>query len=247
MELVHAPVAELKGLLTQSFEDWAEEGRSCALSGGNTALIFLPALREASVEWSKITFFWADERAVDPEDPESNYGLAERMLLSPLGARAPRAMRMPIDSLGSSSRAALAQGRPQSLGDAAVLYDKILERELNGRPLDLAILGIGEDGHICSLFPGHKALLVDDLRAVAVEDAPKMPRRRLSLTLRFVLQTRKIWLVVVGSRKVNVLHAALSKKQRATPLDLLIQQARDVTVFTDQVIRSAALHSRPYG
>jgi 6-phosphogluconolactonase len=232
MELVHAPVAELKGLLTQSFEDWAQEGRSCALSGGNTALIFLPALREANVDWAKITFFWADERAVEPEDPESNYGLAERMLLSPLGARAPRAVRMRTEL---------------PLGEAALNYDELLARELNNRPLDLAILGIGEDGHICSLFPGHKALLVEDLRAVAVEDAPKMPRRRLSLTLRFVLQTRKIWLVVVGSRKLNVLHAALSKKQRTTPLDLLIQQARDVTVFTDQVIRSAALHSRPYG
>ena len=232
MELVHAPVAELKGLLTQSFEDWSRAGRSCALSGGNTALIFLPALREATVDWSKITLFWTDERAVEPEDPESNYGLAERMLLSPLGARAPRAIRMPTEL---------------PLGEAALQYDDVLARELNGGALDLAILGVGEDGHICSLFPGNKALLVDDLRAVAVEDAPKMPRRRLSLTMRFVLQTRKIWLVAVGPRKLAVLHTALSKTQRSTPLDLLIHQAKDVTVFTDQVIRSAALHSRPYG
>ena len=232
MELVHAPVPELKALLTQSFEDWAQGGRSCALSGGATALIFLPALREAQVDWSKITLFWADERAVDTDDPESNYGIAERMLLAPLGARAPRAVRMPTEL---------------PLGEAALKYDDQLARELNGGALDLAILGIGEDGHICSLFPGHKALLVDDLRAVAVEDAPKMPRRRLSLTMRFVLQTRKIWLVAVGPRKLAVLHAALSKTQRSTPLDLLIHQAKDVTVFTDQVIRSAALHSRPYG
>lgn len=243
MELVHAAVPELKGLLTQSFEEWVATegtekngehgaGRSCALSGGNTALIFLPALRAANVDWSDITLFWGDERAVDVDDPESNYGLADRMLLSPLGARAPRAVRMPTEL---------------PLDQAAVKYDQVLTRELNGRALDLAILGVGEDGHICSLFPGHPALLANDLRAVAVEDAPKPPRRRLSLTMRFVLQTRKIWVIALGTRKVHMLHTALSRKQRSTPLDLVIQQAKDVTVFTDQVIRSAALHSRPYG
>ena len=59
------------------------------------------------------------------------------------------------------------------------------------------------------------------------------------MTMRFLLQTRKIWLMAVGPRKLAVLHAALSKRQRVTPLDLVLQQAKDVTVFTDQVIRSA--------
>jgi 6-phosphogluconolactonase len=231
MELVHAPVAELKTLLTQSFEEWAEQGRSCALSGGNTALIFLPALRAAAVDWSGITLFWADERAVAPEDPESNYGLAERMLLSPLGAKGPRAVRMPTEL---------------PLEEAAQQYDDVLAKELDGGPLDLAILGVGEDGHVASLFPGHSALLQDDRRVVAIEDAPKLPVRRLSLTMRFVLQARKIWIVAVGPRKLGVLHTALSRTQRSTPLDIVIQDGKDVTAFTDQVIRSAALHSRPY-
>ncbi len=97
MELVGAPVHELRGLLTTSFEEWSIEGRSCALSGGATALIFLGALRNANVDWKKITLFWADERAVPVDDPESNFGLAERMLLAPLGAKAPRAIRMPAE------------------------------------------------------------------------------------------------------------------------------------------------------
>ena len=225
MELVHAPVAELRQLLTESFEDWAQEGRSCALSGGATALIFLPALRAAKVDWSKIILFWTDERAVPADDPESNYGIADRMLLSPLGARAPRAIRMPADL--------------PRLSDAALKYDEVLSTELRGGALDLAVLGVGEDGHVASLFPGHPALAQDALRAVAVEDAPRAPKRRLSLTFRYVLQTRKIWLVAVGPRKLPVLQAALSKTQRSTPLDLLLQQAKDITVFTDQVIRRA--------
>jgi 6-phosphogluconolactonase len=222
MELVGAPASELKGLLTASFEEWGRAGQSCALSGGATAMIFLPAIRAANVDWNRITLFWADERAVPVDDPDSNYGLAERMLLSPLGARAPRAIRMPADT-------------PQ-LGQAALWYDDALATELEGGPLDLAILGVGEDGHICSLFPGHKALLVQDHRTVAIEDSPKPPARRLSLTLRYVLQTKKIWVIAIGARKLPVLRAALEKTSRSTPLDLLMRHAKDVTVFTDQTI-----------
>ncbi len=222
MELVGAPANELKGLLTASFEEWSREGQSCALSGGATAMIFLTAMRAANVDWNRITLFWADERAVPVDDPDSNYGLAERMLLAPLGARAPRAIRMPADT--------------PPLEQAALWYDDALATELDGGPLDLAILGVGEDGHICSLFPGHKALLVEDLRAVAIEDSPKPPARRLSLTLRYVLQTKEIWVIAIGARKLPVLRAALEKTSRSTPLDLLMRQAKNVTVFTDQII-----------
>jgi 6-phosphogluconolactonase len=223
MELVHAPVPELKNLLTQSFEGWAQEGRSCALSGGATALIFLPALRAAKVDWARITLFWADERAVPADDPESNYGIAERMLLSPLGAKAPRAIRMPADL--------------PNLGEAALKYDDVLAAELEGCALDLAVLGVGEDGHVASIFQGAQGAQGAELRVMAVEDAPKPPQRRLSLTLRYLQQTRKIWVVAVGPRKLPVLQAALSKTQRSTPLDLVLHQVKDVTVFTDQVIR----------
>ena len=225
MELVGAPVPDLRNLLTTSFEEWAQAGDrrlSCGLSGGATALIFLGALRQANVDWKRLTLFWVDERAVSPDDPESNYGIAERMLLHPLGARAPTAIRMPTDKM--------------PLGEAALWYDQALAGYLHGGGLDLALLGVGEDGHICSLFPGHRALLVEDLRTVAIEDAPKPPPRRLSLTLRFLLQTRKIWLIAIGPRKLPVLRAAIDKTSNSTPLDLLMRQAKDVTVFTDQVI-----------
>jgi 6-phosphogluconolactonase len=122
------------------------------------------------------------------------------------------------------------------LGAAALRYDLTLSTELTGGFLDLAILGVGDDGHVCGLFPGHRALLDDDLRVVAVTDAPKPPSRRLSLTLPFLRRTREIWLVMLGSRKLPVLQAALDRSRRLTPLDLIIQQAKDVRVFTDQAI-----------
>jgi 6-phosphogluconolactonase len=238
MELVVARIDELRPRLTEAFEAWArlrqgsgEAGpATCALSGGATALIFLGALRNANVDWSRISLFWADERAVPADDPESNYGIADRMLLGPLGAKAPRAFPMSFDFAHDRSGAV-------SLGTAAMKYDAVLNRELKSGSLDLALLGVGEDGHICSLFPGHRALMADDLRVVAIEDAPKPPPRRLTLSLPFVLRTKKIWLIAIGPRKLPVLHAALSRTQRTTPLDLLLHQAKDVTVFTDQTIR----------
>jgi len=226
VELIGAPVPELRSLLSASFEDWnraTDTRQSCGLSGGATALIFLGALRQAQVDWQRITLFWVDERAVGHEDPESNYGTAERMLLHPLGAKAPTAIPMPTHKM--------------PLGQAALWYDQALATYLSNGPLDLALLGVGEDGHICSLFPGHKALMQEDLRAVAIEDAPKPPPRRLSLTLRYVLQTKKIWLIAIGPRKLPALQAAINKTGTATPLEVLMRQARDVTVFTDQQIR----------
>ena len=235
MELVVARIDELRPRLTEAFERWAGEDvggapRSCALSGGATALIFLGALKNANVDWSRIKLFWADERAVPPDDPESNYGIAQRMLLEPLGAKAPRAFRMAFDA---------ANDRPglSSLGSAAMRYDTLLARELRSGAMDLALLGVGEDGHICSLFPGHRALQIDDQRVIAVEDAPKPPPRRMTLSLSFVVETKVIWLIAIGPRKLPVLQAALSRTQRTTPLDLLLHQAKNVTVFTDQVIR----------
>jgi 6-phosphogluconolactonase len=228
MELVVAPIAELRSGLTHRFEEVVaavvERGTgagpqpqtfTCGLTGGATALIFLGALREAAVDWSRITLYWGDERAVPPDHVDSNFGLAERLLLSPLGARAPYALRMPADE--------------PYLSPAARDYADRLPPAL-----DLLILGVGDDGHVCSLFPGHPALTVNDERVTVVEDAPKPPPRRMTLTLPYVLASLHTWVVAVGPRKAPVLRHALSRKPASTPLDLVVAQSIAVTVFTDQ-------------
>ena len=224
MDLVVARLEELRPLMTESFENALRdrEALTLAISGGATALVFLGALRVARINWSRVTLFWGDERAAPADSPESNYGVAERLLLQPLGASAPRAIRMPADL--------------PDLEEAALQYDETLAFELRGGPLDLAVLGIGEDGHVCSLFPGHSALRAVEHRVVAIQDAPKPPPRRLSLTMSFLCQTRRIWLVVLGARKHAVLQAAMSRSQTGTPLEILLANAKDTTVFTDQPI-----------
>lgn len=196
---------------------------ACALTGGASAIVFLGALKAAKVEWAKVSLFWGDERAVPPDHPDSNYGLARHLLLAPLGAHGPRAYRMPADHV--------------DLRSAVMQYDQLLVQELRGGALDLAILGVGEDGHVCSLFPGHRALLADAQRVVAVEDSPKPPPRRLTLTMSFLLQSRRLWLLALGPRKLAVLQAAIARTRNSTPLDLLLRRGKHVTVFTDQVIR----------
>lgn len=228
MDLVVAPIAELRTQLTHRFEEAVaaivDRGTTagaephtftCGLTGGATALIFLGALREAAVNWSRVTLYWGDERAVPPDHVDSNFGLADRLLLSPLGARAPYAARMPADE--------------PYLSPAAFSYGQQLPPAL-----DLLILGVGDDGHVCSLFPGHPALVITDERVTVVEDAPKPPPRRMTLTMPYVLETKHTWIVAVGPRKAPVLKQAIGRKSASTPIDLVVAQSADVTVFTDQ-------------
>jgi 6-phosphogluconolactonase len=231
VELIVAPIAELRSQITHSFEELVgatlDRGSglsdqpytfTCGLTGGSTAMIFLPALREAGVDWSRVTLFWGDERAVPPDSNDSNFGLANEMLLTPLASKAPQAVRMPAE-------------RPD-ISDAAREYGAALPPAL-----DLLILGVGEDGHVCSLFPGHRALTVEDTRAIAIEDSPKPPPRRLTLTMSYVLRSRNVWVIAVGERKRRLLQDAISRSAVATPIDLVVAQGKAVTIFTDQVVR----------
>jgi 6-phosphogluconolactonase len=223
MELVVANLDDLRTQIATGFERLAAPGPlSCGLSGGPTALIFLGALRTAQPDWTRVSLFWVDERAVLADDPESNFGLARRMLIDPLQPRAPRAFPMPA-------------AQPD-LEQAALDYDHVLDRELEGRALDLAILGVGEDGHIASLFPGHPAL-EDQNRVVAVHDSPKPPKRRLTLSMPFLLSSTRIWVVAIGGRKRSIVQSVVGRTGGSAPIHWLVRHASDVTIYTDQAMR----------
>ena len=238
MEIVIASVAELKQRITHLFEEAVggtlDRGTgesdqpnafSCGITGGSTALIFLGALRDAHVNWSRLTLYWGDERAVPPDNPDSNYGLAEQMLLRPLGAKAPAAIRM--------------EGELPDLRHAARQYSEALPDAL-----DLLILGVGDDGHVCSLFPGHPALIDESAKAIAIDDSPKPPPRRITLSMNYVLRSRRIWIVAVGDRKLPLLQRAIARTEMATPLDLVTAQGRAVTIFTDQQLRRSSANRK---
>jgi 6-phosphogluconolactonase len=159
------------------------------LTGGTTPRQMYGMLAGMRVEWGRVSLLFGDERCVPPNDPESNYRMAKETLLSRVDAGA--VLRI-AGELGAE--------------EAAQLYDAAVGRM---QPLDLVLLGIGEDGHCASLFPGHPALNATGW-AVPVHDAPKPPPDRVSLTLRCLRNARRVIFLVTGKGKAEAFHRALA-------------------------------------
>jgi 6-phosphogluconolactonase len=161
--------------------------RSLVLTGGTTPRQMYELLAGMAVEWGRVSLLFGDERCVPPDDPESNYRMVKETLLSRIDAGA--LLRMPGE-LGAE--------------EAAAIYDAAVGRM---QPLDLVLLGIGEDGHCASLFPGHPALSAAGW-AVAVHDAPKPPPDRVSLTLGCLRNARRVIFMVTGAGKAEAFRKA---------------------------------------
>lgn len=193
---------------------------SLALTGGSFATSFFPRLATLPLDWSRTHFFWGDERAVPPDHPDSNYAVARSLWLDPAGVPPGVVHRM--------------AGEAEDLHRAAREYESALEG-VAGRPprLDVTLLGVGPDGHVCSLFPGHKLLKEKERRVAVVEDSPKPPPRRLTLTLPAVAESRLVIAAVLGRAKAEVARSVLEDPGSELPLALAIRQAPEALVLMD--------------
>ena len=217
--------------LAARFEQEAERalaarGRfALALPGGSVARTFFPRLARVAVDWSHTDFFWGDERAVPPTDAESNYALARALWLEPAGVPDARIHRMKAEGADLAAAAATAEDEM-----AAVL----------GTPprLDLVILGVGEDGHVCSLFPGHPLLSEARRFVAAIEDAPKPPPRRLTLTLPALATANLVVVAALGAGKARAMEDALDNPSSASPLARVLHTARASLVLLDPAAAS---------
>lgn len=212
--------------LARLFEGEAEQAQArrgrfaVALPGGSVAAIFFPELARAQCDWSRTAFFWGDERAVPPEDPESNYGRARELWLDPAGVPAASIHRMPADAPDAER--------------AARSYEARLTETLGAPPqLDLALLGVGSDGHVCSLFPGHPLLRERQRLVAPLADAPRPPRRRLTLTLPVLWEAALVVVAALGEAKAAVLRAALEDPASPLPMALAVHGARRAVVLLD--------------
>lgn len=171
-----------------------------ALSGGGTPkqvypLLLEPARRDA-VDWSAVEFFWGDERAVPPDHPESNFGVAYGMLISQLPeVRQDRIHRMPAEA--------------PDLAGAALSHETELRIVFGARgdqfpAFDLVWLGMGPDGHTASLFPG-SAGLAESERWVIGNFAPSQDAWRMTLTFPVLNAARDVIVVVTGADKADAL------------------------------------------
>jgi 6-phosphogluconolactonase len=139
------------------------------------------------VEWGRVSVLFGDERCVRPDHPESNYRMAREVLLN--RAAPATVYRMPAE-LGPD--------------EGAKLYEQVVAAV---SPLDLVTLGVGEDGHTASLFPGHPALKAEGL-VTGIHDSPKPPPERVTLTLKALLAARTVIILATGAGKAEAVARA---------------------------------------
>ena len=200
-----------------------------ALAGGSTprATYRELALRRAALDFGAVEFFWSDERVVSPEDPASNVRLAREGLLDPLGVD-PARVHPPRTELGAS--------------DAAVNYEIAL-RTAFGSPtpvFDLVLLGMGDDGHTASLFPGGPELDVPSSCLVVASHASVPPHERVSFTLPLIDAARCVVFLVAGEGKA----AALARVRAGDPsLPAARVKAANVEWLADAAAAGETRHS----
>jgi 6-phosphogluconolactonase len=205
----------------------ADKTHCVALSGGRIAQKFFTATVEQAkkrgVFFEHVHFFWADERCVPPTDPDSNFKLANELLFAPLNIPANQIHRI----------------RGEDPPQVAV---KLAEEELSrfahsnkiGQPmLDLIFLGMGEDGHVASLFPEAPSEVLNcTVPFLAIENLPKPPPGRISLSYAAIAAAKLVWALVSGTGKAAALRASL-RPGGQTPLARVMQSRSRTKIFSD--------------
>ncbi|MBN9607000.1 MAG: 6-phosphogluconolactonase [Actinomycetales bacterium] len=193
--------------LTKIVDVLEERGSAeVCLTGGTMGIAVLEAIRanpaHTSVDWHRVGFWWGDERYLPAGDPDRNETQAREALLDHLALDDARVHPFP------------AVGEHASIDEAAAAYAAELASEARNGALapvfDVTFLGVGPDGHIASLFPGHATVDVADRAVVSELDSPKPPPQRLSLTLPVINASERIWLVLAGTDKAGALGLALA-------------------------------------
>ncbi len=199
-----------------------------ALAGGTTpkaAYAMLAEEHRTTLDWSRVRFFFGDERCVPPDSTESNYRTAHDALLGPLDIAGARVFRMRGEDQPAAAAAAYAQVlRHELTGDAA------------GTPtFDLVLLGMGPDGHTASLFPGEDPRVGDD-DLVRAPYVAKFATHRLTLTPRVIDAARVVAIATAGDAKSDALHAVFDgPSDPATyPIAILAPASGDLRWFVDR-------------
>jgi 6-phosphogluconolactonase len=191
-----------------------------AIPGGSVASTFFPHLAQLSFDWSRTEFFWTDERAVSPGDSESNYGIARSLWLQPAGVPVAQIHRMPADG--------------SDLETAAREYADELKRIAGDPPvLDFVLLGVGEDGHVASLFPGHPPTSNGHALVAVVTDAPKPPPRRMTLTLPVLTSARRSVVAALGKSKAAALREGLEGRDSGLPIASVLHRSARLLLLLD--------------
>lgn len=171
-----------------------------ALTGGTMGSAVIAALADHpahdAVDWSRVHFWWGDERYLPAGDADRNDTQNDEAGLRALTLGSDRVHRVPGPDVTGS------------VEEAARRYEEELRRH-GGDAFDVVLLGVGPDGHVASLFPGHPQQQANETIAVAVHDSPKPPPTRVSLTAECLSRARQVWFVVSGSDKADAVRQGM--------------------------------------
>jgi len=200
--LVTAAAARLVDTIADAV---AARGRALiVLTGGGNGIGLLKSLAGRPIDWSAVHLFWGDERYVPEDDDERNEKQAREALLSHVDIPSSQVHPMPASDGEFGS----------DLAAAALAYEQLLAANAApGQPVpnfDVHLLGMGPEGHINSLFPDTPAVLETTRMVVPVEDSPKPPPQRITLTLPAIARSREVWLMVSGAGKADAVAAAIN-------------------------------------
>jgi 6-phosphogluconolactonase len=202
----------------------AERERAAAhvsLAGGNTPRRAYELLGSLLGEPEGVDWWFGDERCVPPDDPESNFRLVRESLLAAAPIPAGRVHRIH----GEESPELAARAYEEELR-------RVVPADTAGIPvLDVALLGLGEDGHTASLFPGAPSLAATEVLVLAVV-ASKPPPHRITLTLPLLKAAREVLILATGAGKQVAVTRVLAGPDRATPASMLADA--DVTLIVDR-------------
>jgi 6-phosphogluconolactonase len=205
----------------------ADSGNYCvALSGGRIAKTFSSAVANLAqarkLDLKSVHFFWGDERCVPPTDAESNFAIAQQLIFTPLAVPETQIHRIRgEDDPPSAAKAAEADLR------------RFASASPDTQPVfDIVFLGLGEDGHTASLFPGEPAKLVNDTAVYRPVTGPKPPPRRITLGYQTIAAARQVWVLASGAGKEKALQDSL-KADGKTSLGRVLKLRSQTKIYTD--------------
>ncbi len=200
---------QVSALLMNWIESSSNSKFHMAISGGSTPNLLFSALANnysGSHLWQKTHFWWVDERMVPPNDPESNFGVADQMLLSKITIPETNIHRI----LGEQIPYQEAENYSRQIRETVAMKD--------GWPrFDLIFLGIGDDGHTASIFPNQMELLQSD-RICEVATHPVTFQQRVTLTGRAINSADKICVLVTGANKAERMSEIWSEGEKGKKL-----------------------------
>jgi 6-phosphogluconolactonase len=207
---IAADADEAAGIVARELAGAASRGGHVALSGGSSPRPAYERAAALATDWGGVDLWFADERCVPPGDPRSNYRLVRETLLAGV-SRSPTVHRVHAE-------------RPPD--EAAAAYDE----QIRGMTLDLALLGIGPDGHTASLFPGSPALAETERAAVAVEAGLEPFVPRVTLTIPMLSAAALVLFFVTGEAKAEAAARAFGGERDAAAPASLVRSAAGRTV-----------------